>query len=157
MSVGLASRSQKHMRMPLKAMCTSEGMTPQTIAEGRGRRKPDYRVILVYDVIRDARAHLYLPVAMPQQLPQIPVLRIRHLRLGKRSSSNQAQRRGILAIGLLLTYPLARISAASPMSNPPPNSCSRRSNQRAPAGFALGGARRTSMFDVPFAPHAVLW
>ena len=39
-------------------------------------------------LIHDARAHLHQPVAMPQQLPRIAILRVRHPDSRERSSSN---------------------------------------------------------------------
>ena len=56
-------------------------------------------------LIHDARAHLHQPVAMPQQLPQIPILRVRHPDPREAIFQQQPQQQlRVLTIGLLLAY-----------------------------------------------------
>ena len=58
-------------------------------------------------LIHDPRAHLHQPVPMPQQLPQIAILRIRHPDPREAIFQHQPQQQlRILPIGLLLAYSL---------------------------------------------------
>ena len=58
-------------------------------------------------LIHDARAHLHQPVAMPQQLPQIPILCVRYPDPRKTIFHQELQQQlRILAIGLLLAHSL---------------------------------------------------
>ncbi len=99
-------------------------------------------------LIHDARAHLHQPMSMPQQLPQIPILCVRHPDPRKTVFHHQPQQQlRILSIRLLLSHsfranlrgvpdpqlklqvaqqPLepARVSAGfHPHSHPPPFEC----------------------------------
>jgi hypothetical protein len=59
-------------------------------------------------LVHDARAHLHQPVAMPQQLPQITILRIRYPDSREAIFQQQLQQQlRVLAIGLLPAYPLS--------------------------------------------------
>ena len=83
-------------------------------------------------LIHDARAHLHQPMAMPQQLPQIPVLRIRYPDPRKAIFQQQPQQQlRVLAIGLLLAHSFRADLCGIPIHNSNCKSFSKRSNQRA--------------------------
>jgi hypothetical protein len=68
-------------------------------------------------LVHDARAHLHQPVTMPQQLPQIAILRIWHPDPREAIFQQEPQQQlRVLAIGLLLPDPLRahRGSVADP-------------------------------------------
>jgi hypothetical protein len=55
--------------------------------------------------VYDARAHLHQPVAMPQQLPRIAILRVRYPDPREAIFQQQPQQQlRVLAVGLLLAY-----------------------------------------------------
>ena len=57
-------------------------------------------------LVHDARAHLHQPVTMPQQLPQIAILRVRYPYFWETIFQQEPQQQlRVLAIGLLLAYP----------------------------------------------------
>ena len=56
-------------------------------------------------LVHDARAHLHQPVAMPQQLPQIAILRVRYPDSREAIFQQPPQQQlPVLAIGLLLAH-----------------------------------------------------
>src|SRR5215470_18148703 len=78
-------------------------------------------------LILDPGAHLHQPMPVPQQLSQIPILRIRHPNLRKVIFSHQPESsRSNFCFFTRLALP----SAGPPIHSSKPNSASSRSNQR---------------------------
>ena len=99
-------------------------------------------------LIHDARARLHHAMAMPEQLPQIAIFPVGHPDLGKVILQHELQNMlRVLAIGLLLAYPLGLDlgRVAHPQLE---SSAKSRSNQR-PCPLASVPTR-------PFIPYALV-
>ena len=82
-------------------------------------------------LIHHSRAHLHQAMPMPQQLPQIAILGVRHPDARKAILQHQLQYElRILPIRLLLAYSLRPYLRGISDHNSKPSSCSKRSNQR---------------------------
>ena len=98
-------------------------------------------------LVHHSRSHLHHAMAMPEQLPQIAIIPVRHPNRGKSFFHQQSQQQlRVLPISLLLSHSLFRISAASPRRDSNCNSPSGRADpERRLQWWSHPGERASAM------------